>query len=98
MSSSVMIVAQRASLTTRALWADPVMGSWRHRRPGCRDGAHDPSLDAPETTSARLSKHLSHDTRSAGRHDFQAESIERAVADIFRRYGEADRRAVNNEF
>src|SRR5262245_59992539 len=27
-----------------------------HRRPARRDGAHDPSLDAPETTGARLSK------------------------------------------
>jgi hypothetical protein len=27
-----------------------------HRRPACRDGAHDPALDAPETTGARLSK------------------------------------------
>ena len=54
-------------------------------------GAHDPSLDAPETASARLSKgftlaaedirqlqSLSHGTRSAGRYDFQAEPIERA--------------------
>src|SRR2546429_6517400 len=27
-----------------------------HRRPACRDGAHNASLDAPETTGARLSK------------------------------------------
>jgi hypothetical protein len=27
-----------------------------HRLPARRDGAHDPSLDAPETASARLSK------------------------------------------
>jgi hypothetical protein len=57
-----------------------------HRRPACRDGAHNASLDAAETTGARLSKrfamaaedirHLqspSHGARSAGRHDFQAE-------------------------
>jgi hypothetical protein len=50
-----------------------------HRRPARRDGAHDPSLDASETTGARLSKRfamaaedirhlqsLSHGTRSAG--------------------------------
>src|SRR5262245_53599202 len=62
-----------------------------HHRPARRDCAHDPSLDAPETTGARLSKRfamaaedirhlqsLSHGTHSAGRHDFQAESIERA--------------------
>jgi hypothetical protein len=69
-----------------------------HRRPARRDGAHDASLDAPETTGARLSKRfamaaedirhlqsLSHDARSAGRHDFQAEPIERArrVTDRF---------------
>ena len=62
-----------------------------HRRPARRDGAHDPSLDAPEMTGARLSKrfamaaedirHLqsrNHRSRSAGRYDFQAEPIERA--------------------
>ena len=69
-----------------------------HRRPARRDGAHDPSLDAPEMTGARLSKrfamaaedirHLqsrSHDARSAGRDDLQAEPIKRArrVADRF---------------
>ncbi len=69
-----------------------------HRRPARRDGAHNASLDAPEMTGARLSKRfamaaedirhlqsLSHGTRSAGRHDFQAEPIERArrVADRF---------------
>ena len=54
------------------------------------DGAHDAALDAPEMTGVRLSKsfamaaedirHLqsrSHDARSAGRHDLQAEPIER---------------------
>jgi hypothetical protein len=69
-----------------------------HRHPARRDGAHDASLDAPETTGGRLSKRfavaaedirhlqsLSHGTRSAGRHDFQAEPIERArrVTDCF---------------
>src|SRR5207244_13200831 len=69
-----------------------------HRRPARRDGAHDPSLDAPEMTGACPSKrfamaaedirHLqsrNHSSRSAGRHDFQAEPIERArrVADRF---------------
>ena len=66
------------------------------RRPARRDGAHDPSLDAPEMPGVRLPecfamaaediRHLqsrSHGTRSAGWHDFQAEPIERArrVAD-----------------
>ncbi|HEV7447979.1 MAG TPA: hypothetical protein VGO18_35765, partial [Steroidobacteraceae bacterium] len=69
-----------------------------HRRPARRDGAHNASLDAPEMTGARLSKRfamaaedirhlqsLSHGTRSARWHDFQAEPIERArrVADRF---------------
>src|SRR3954447_26643164 len=69
-----------------------------HRCPARRDGAHDPSLDAPEMTGACPSKrfamaaedirHLqsrNHGSRSAGRHDFQAEPIERArrVADRF---------------
>src|SRR6266581_570747 len=69
-----------------------------HRRPARRDGAHDPSLAAPEMTGACLSKrfamaaedirHLqsrNHGSRSAGRYDFQAEPIERArrVADRF---------------
>ena len=62
-----------------------------HCRPARRDGAHDPSFDAPEMTGAPLSKrfamaaedirHLqsrNHGSRSAGRHDFQAEPIERA--------------------
>ena len=61
------------------------------RRPACRDGAHDASLDAAEMTGMRLSKrfavaaedirHLqsrSHGARSAGRHDLQAEPIKRA--------------------
>ncbi len=61
------------------------------RRPARRDGAHDPSLDAPEMTGMRLSKrfamvaedirHLqsrSHGTCSARWHDVQAEPIERA--------------------
>ena len=60
------------------------------RRPARCDGAHDAALDAPEMTGVRLSKsfamaaedirHLqsrSHDARSAGRHDLQAEPIER---------------------
>src|SRR5262249_58300929 len=70
----------------------------RARRPARREGAYGPSLDAPETASARLSKgfataaehirHLqshSHGTRSAGRYDFQAQPIERArrVTDRF---------------
>src|SRR5262252_3301996 len=66
------------------------MAAERGRSAG-RNGAHDPSFDAPEMTGARLSKrfamaaedirHLqsrNHSCRSAGRHDFQAEPIERA--------------------
>src|SRR5262245_66373302 len=62
-----------------------------HRRPAGRDGAHDPTLDAPEMTGMRLSErsamaaedvrhfqHRSHDARSSGWHDFQVEPIERA--------------------
>src|SRR5258708_6390390 len=53
-----------------------------HRCPARRDGAHDPPLDAPEMTGARLSKHFpiaaedilllhirNHGSRSAGRYD-----------------------------
>src|SRR5262249_27006443 len=69
-----------------------------HRRPARRDGTHDASFDVAKMTGARLSKrfamaaedirHLqsrNHGTRSAVRHDFQAEPIERArrVADRF---------------
>ena len=69
-----------------------------HRRPARRDGTHDASLDAREMTGMRPSKrfamaaenirHLqsrSHDARSAGLGDLQAEPIERArrVADRF---------------
>src|SRR6266403_2044799 len=62
-----------------------------HRCPARRDGAHDPPLDAPEMTGARLSKHFAmaaedirhlqsrnHGSRSAGRHDFDAETNELA--------------------
>jgi hypothetical protein len=67
-----------------------------HRRPARRDGAHDASFEVAKMTGARLSKRFSmaaedirdlqsrnHGTRSAVRHDFQAEPIERArcVAD-----------------
>src|SRR5262249_14780658 len=70
----------------------------RRGRSGGRDGAHDAPLDAPEMTGVRLSKrcamaaedirHLqsrSHDARSAGRDDLQAEPIKwtRRVADRF---------------
>jgi hypothetical protein len=61
------------------------------RRPACRDGTHYAPLDAAEMTGVRLPKrfavaaedvrHLqsrSHDARSAGRHDLQAEPVERA--------------------
>src|SRR2546422_208251 len=73
------------------------MAAERGRSAG-RDGAHDAPLDAPEMTGVRLSKrcamaaedirHLqsrSHDARSAGRDDLQAEPIKRArrVADRF---------------
>jgi hypothetical protein len=73
------------------------MAAERGRSAG-RDGAHDAPLDAPEMTGVRLSKrcamaaedirHLqsrSHDARSAGLGDLQAEPIERArrVADRF---------------
>src|SRR5260370_32150509 len=69
-----------------------------HRCPARRDGAHDPPLDAPDMTGAPLSKHFAiaaddlrplqsrnHGSRSAGRHDFQADPIEQArrVADRF---------------
>ena len=68
----------------------------KHRRSAGRNGAHDATLDASEMTGVHLSKrfamvaedirHLqsrSHDARSGGWHDFQAEPIERArrVAD-----------------
>jgi hypothetical protein len=69
-----------------------------HRRSARRDGAHDAPLDSPEMTGMRLSEcfamaaedvrylqHRSHDARSIGWHDFQAETIKRArrVADCF---------------
>ena len=69
-----------------------------HCRSAGRDGAHDAPLDAPEMTGVHLSKrcavaaedirHLqgrSHDARSAGRYDLQAEPIKwtRRVADRF---------------
>jgi len=59
-------------------------------RPACCDGAHDAPLDAAEMPGAGLPKrfavaaedirHLqnrSHDVRSAGRHDLQAEPVKR---------------------
>src|SRR6516164_5023194 len=73
------------------------MAAERGRSAG-RDGAHDAPLDPPEMTGVRLSKrfamaaedirHLqsrSHDVRSAGRDDLQAEPIKRTrrVADRF---------------
>ena len=74
------------------------MAAERGRSAG-RDGAHDAPLDAPQMTGVHLSercavaaediRHLqsrSHDARSAGRYDLQAEPIKwtRRVADRFR--------------
>src|SRR5215831_8850351 len=73
------------------------MAAERGRSAG-RDGAHDAPLDAPQMTGVHLSercavaaediRHLqsrSHDARSAGRYDLQAEPIKwtRRVADRF---------------
>ena len=61
-----------------------------HSRPACRDRAHDAPLDAAQMLGTGLPKrfavaaedirHLqnrSHDVRSAGRHDLQAEPVKR---------------------
>jgi hypothetical protein len=77
---TVTVAARVVSDARCATIITPLDMAPEHRRPARRDGTHDPSLDAPEAVSARLSKgfamaaedirhlqSLSHGTRLAGR-------------------------------